>query len=62
MKEMNVKKVFHNTQDPLRVTDPGSSFCAVQRRLLPPSEEYCQQTHGQFTGGHAAETDSSSLP
>lgn len=50
------------TQDPLKVTDPGSSFCAVQKKLLLPSEECCLQTHGQSTGGHVAETDSSSLP
>lgn len=53
---------FHVTQDPVKVTDPGSSFSAVQRRLLLPSEGFCQQTLGQSTDGHAAETDSSSSP
>lgn len=58
----HVTALPHVTQGHPRVTDPGSSFCAVQRRLLQPSEECCQQTHVQFTGGHAAETDSSFLP
>lgn len=70
MKEMSMKNSHSQyniglpcvTQDPLRVRDPGSSFCAVQRRLPPPSEGCCQPTHGQSTGGHAAKTSSSSLP
>ena len=48
------------TQEPLRVTDPGSSSCTVGRRLQPPSEGFFQQTRGRATGGHAAGTDSSS--
>ncbi|XP_069545433.1 sperm-associated antigen 5 isoform X1 [Brachyistius frenatus] len=52
----------HTCQDLLKVTDPGSSFCAVQRRRPLPSEGCCQQTPAQSTGGLDAETDSSSSP
>lgn len=58
----HVTAVPHVTQDHPRVRDPGSSFCRVQRKLLQPLKECCQQTHVQFTGGHAAGTDSSFLP
>ncbi|XP_076003971.1 tRNA (adenine(37)-N6)-methyltransferase isoform X2 [Genypterus blacodes] len=49
-------------QDRHKVTGPGSSFCRVQRKLLPPSEGCCLQTPAPSTGGHAAQTDSSTSP
>lgn len=58
----DITVLMHVTQVSLRVTDPGSSFSTVQRKLLLPSGASCLQTHGQFIEGRAVKTDSSSSP
>lgn len=58
----DITVLLHVTQVFLRVMDPGSSFSTVQRKLPLPSGASCLLTHGQFTEGHAAKTDSSSSP
>lgn len=50
------------TQGLERPTNPSSSFCTVQKRLLLPSKGCSRLTQGQSTGGIAAETNSFSLP